>query len=293
MSTDAIGASTTYGLTQPTDAVGDADLDQADFMTLFITQLQYQDPLEPMDSYETASQLAQFSNMEATMKMSDNMEALLEYQMSQNNLTLLSLLGTEAQVIGNAVALSGGDASATNFVLYDTAETCTVEVFDSGGNLLYQEDKGFLDPGEYSFDWDGLDMQGTEMDDGLYYYEVSAYDANGEELSVDYRSTGTVTAISFDSGSAVLTLDDYINASVDMVVRVDSLNNTASDSDSSSSTVEDVVDEVVDEIVDETLTDDTSGDDVTYEVVDETTNGDSPDQGTIDDVIDDVLEMFE
>ncbi|PKN22056.1 MAG: flagellar biosynthesis protein FlgD [Deltaproteobacteria bacterium HGW-Deltaproteobacteria-3] len=51
--------------------VGKSTLDRSDFMTLFITQMQHQDPLEPMDSTDMASQLAQFSNMEATMKMSD------------------------------------------------------------------------------------------------------------------------------------------------------------------------------------------------------------------------------
>ena len=85
--------------------VGSADLDRTDFMTLFITQMQYQDPMKPMDSYEMASQLAQFSNMEATMKMSDNMEELLAYQTSQNNLQLLTLLDKNVETQTNQVAV--------------------------------------------------------------------------------------------------------------------------------------------------------------------------------------------
>jgi len=83
-------ASTTSTLpiqdTTSLSTVGKSSLDRDDFMTLFITQMQHQDPLEPMDSTDMASQLAQFSNMEATMKMSDNLEKLLGYQVSQNNL---------------------------------------------------------------------------------------------------------------------------------------------------------------------------------------------------------------
>ncbi len=85
--------------TPPPDfpAVGKKDLDESDFMKLFITQLQYQDPSKPMDTNEMASQLAQFSSMQATMKMSDGMDNLLAYQKSQNNLQLLNLLNTDVQ----------------------------------------------------------------------------------------------------------------------------------------------------------------------------------------------------
>ncbi|MCK5405645.1 MAG: flagellar hook assembly protein FlgD, partial [Desulfobulbaceae bacterium] len=93
--------------------VGKQELDRTDFLTMFITQLQYQDPMKPMDSYEMASQLAQFSNMEATMKMSDNMEKLLDYQTSQNNLELLSLLDKEVQGNGNMMGVNNGETTWT------------------------------------------------------------------------------------------------------------------------------------------------------------------------------------
>ncbi|MCK5227695.1 MAG: flagellar hook assembly protein FlgD, partial [Desulfobulbaceae bacterium] len=104
--------------------VGKQELDRTDFLTMFITQLQYQDPMKPMDSYEMASQLAQFSNMEATMKMSDNMEKLLDYQTSQNNLELLSLLDKEVQGNGNMMGVNNGETTWTEFMLTEAAETC-------------------------------------------------------------------------------------------------------------------------------------------------------------------------
>ncbi|MBU4033262.1 MAG: hypothetical protein KKG34_00565, partial [Proteobacteria bacterium] len=91
--------------TTTVNTVGKSTLDRNDFMTLFITQMQHQDPLEPMDSTDMASQLAQFSNMEATMKMSDNLEKLLGYQVSQNNLQLLTLIGKEVQAYGNTIGV--------------------------------------------------------------------------------------------------------------------------------------------------------------------------------------------
>ena len=38
-------------------------IDQEDFIKLFLSQLQFQDPLEPVDNREFLSQLAQFSNL--------------------------------------------------------------------------------------------------------------------------------------------------------------------------------------------------------------------------------------
>jgi flagellar basal-body rod modification protein FlgD len=207
-------------LIQPEGAVGKQELGRGDFMTLFITQLQYQDPMKPMDSYEMASQLAQFSNMDATMQMSDNMEKLLEYQTSQNNLQLLTLLGTEVQISGNRMGVVDGEATSTEFVLTDVAESCVIEIFDDADHLIWQQNKGSLSSGTYELEWDGKNLLGEVVDNGAYNYVVSAVDMSGREVGVDYRSTGTVTGIDFDSGAALLTMDEYVQTGVDQVVKV-------------------------------------------------------------------------
>jgi len=207
-------------LVQPEGAVGKSTLGKSDFMTLFITQLQFQDPMKPMDSAEMASQLAQFSNMEATTKMSEDMEKLLDYQTSQNNLQLLSLLGTDIQVNGNRMGVSEGSVTSTEFVLKEATQATTVEIYDSADNLIWQQDRGALSGGTYELNWDGKDMRGDQVEDGAYYYKVKGLDALGQGVDVDYRSTGTVSGINFDTGAAVLTMDGYINAGVDEVVNV-------------------------------------------------------------------------
>jgi flagellar basal-body rod modification protein FlgD len=207
-------------LIQPEGAVGKQELDRGDFMSLFITQLQYQDPMKPMDSYEMASQLAQFSNMDATMQMSDNMEKLLDYQTSQNNLQLLTLLGTEVQISGNRMGVVDGKATSTEFVLNDVAESCVIEIYDDADHLIWQENKGSLSSGTYELDWNGKDLLDEVVDDGAYSYVVKAVDMGGREVDVDYSSTGTVTGIDFDSGAALLTMDEYVQAGVDQVVKV-------------------------------------------------------------------------
>ena len=207
-------------LVQPENAVGKKDLERSDFMTPFITQLQYQDPMKPMDSYEMASQLAQFSNMEATMKMSENMEKLLEYQTSQNNLQLLTLLDSEVQVDGNTISVTDGKANATEFVLNNDADRVIVEIYDVGDHVVWQDDFGSQGPGVYEIDWDGMDMAGNQVTDGPYTYKVKAITPAGEVVDVDYRTTGKVTGIDFEGGTVTMIIDDYVEAGVSEIIKV-------------------------------------------------------------------------
>ena len=200
--------------------VGDKELDRADFMTLFITQMKYQDPMKPMDSYEMASQLAQFSNMEATMKMSDNMEKLLEYQTSQNNLQLMSLIDKDVQIQGNKLAVNEGEVVATEFTLTEPVEVCSVDIYDSNGTRIRNIDIGSSVAGTYELNWDGKNVRGEVVADGAYFYKLNALNSSGQEIDVEYRATGHVTGVDYSSGKAMLTIDNQIEASVAEVLKV-------------------------------------------------------------------------
>ncbi|MHB1184154.1 MAG: flagellar hook assembly protein FlgD [Desulfobulbia bacterium] len=194
--------------------VGKSTLDRDDFMTLFITQMQHQDPLEPMDSTDMASQLAQFSNMEATMKMSDNLEKLLGYQVSQNNLQLLTLIGKEVQGAGNTMGVVEGKVSTTQYTLADAAESCRIEIYDSAGRMADTVELGYAASGVHDLTWDATTPSGAVVADGLYTYNVVAINALGQKVDVDYRSTGLVTGVNFDGATAQVTVDKSIPMNV-------------------------------------------------------------------------------
>lgn len=203
--------------TQDTTAlstVGKSTLDRDDFMTLFITQMQHQDPLEPMDSTDMASQLAQFSNMEATMKMSDNLEKLLGYQVSQNNLQLLTLIGKEVQGGGNNMGVVGGKVSTTQYTLADAADSCRIEIYDSAGRMADTVELGYAASGVHDLTWDATTPSGTVVPDGQYTYNVVAMNALGQKVDVDYRSTGKVTGVNFDGATAQVTVDKSVTMNV-------------------------------------------------------------------------------
>ncbi|MHC4944469.1 MAG: flagellar hook assembly protein FlgD [Planctomycetota bacterium] len=76
------------------------ELGKNEFMTLLVTQLQNQDPFEPVENTDFITQLAQFSTLEQAEQTTENLGLLADYQ--QSTFQLISL--TEgANLIGKEV----------------------------------------------------------------------------------------------------------------------------------------------------------------------------------------------
>lgn len=87
MAIDAIGGAVSNG---SASAQGRNTIDQEGFIKLFLSQLQFQDPMEPVDNREFLAQLAQFSNLEQSRQLSLNSESLLTMTSAGQALTLLN-----------------------------------------------------------------------------------------------------------------------------------------------------------------------------------------------------------
>jgi flagellar basal-body rod modification protein FlgD len=110
---EAIMAIETIGRIGDTDvASAQASVGLEDFLNIFLTQLNYQDPLEPVDNREFLAQLAQFSSVELANRTNENSEALLDISgLSQS----IGLLGRQVNVqLENGS--SSGEVIAMNLV---------------------------------------------------------------------------------------------------------------------------------------------------------------------------------
>lgn len=85
MAVDVIGGVVGTGLNR----LERAGVDQEDFIRLFLTQLSFQDPLEPVDNREFLAQLAQFTSVEQLRTLGENIDALLGVQASTQALSLI------------------------------------------------------------------------------------------------------------------------------------------------------------------------------------------------------------
>ncbi|MHC1788016.1 flagellar hook assembly protein FlgD [Solidesulfovibrio sp.] len=174
------------------------------FLQLLVTQLQYQDPLDPMDDKAFVAELAQFSSLEQLTEINSGIEGLASLGQEQQLLGAVNFIGKTIEATGTAVSLNEGTATSVTFSLPDDASTCLVNVLDSTGNIVRTVDLGSTTAGDVEFTWDGKDYDGNVMDDGQYQVAVTATDADGEVMTVGSTMTGTVTGIQQVSGTYYL-----------------------------------------------------------------------------------------
>ena len=87
-------------------------LNQNDFIKLFLTQLNFQDPMEPVDNREFLAQIAQFSSLEQARQTGDKIDDLVTLNSTSQSVTLL---GKFVEVSSDVGAASAGTVSAVRF----------------------------------------------------------------------------------------------------------------------------------------------------------------------------------
>ncbi|TSA12091.1 MAG: flagellar hook assembly protein FlgD [Deltaproteobacteria bacterium] len=195
-------------------------LDKDSFMKLFVAQMQHQDPLKPMEAYEISAQLAQFSSLEQLYNLNENMNNMIAYQTSQNNLQLLSLINKKVEVVTDKLTLQGGKATEARYELGEEATSCVINICDENGTNVRSLNLGAEHAGSYTLDWDGRDQRGAILPDGRYYFDVVAKDATGHEVPVNTSICGRITGLDFEDGITMLVLEDGSRIGVADVVRV-------------------------------------------------------------------------
>jgi len=196
--TSAANSSSTTASTQSSRTT----LTQQDFMNLFITQMQYQDPLDPMNNNEMATQMAQFDTVDALTTMNNTLTQMMTNEASLGNLQATSLIGKTIEASGNNLTIQNGVVSGGAYQLSQPGNV-TIQISDSSGNLVQQINAGYQGTSMQSLGWNGTNQQGTTLPDGTYTFKVSATDQSGNAVSVTTYQTGTVSGVSFQNGTAV------------------------------------------------------------------------------------------
>ncbi|HSW06366.1 flagellar hook assembly protein FlgD [Aquabacterium sp.] len=112
--------------TAPTSAANPIGIQ--DFLQILVAQLNYQDPLKPMDPQQFVSQLAQFTSLQQTQEINDKVASLLS---GQGTLHSVGLLGKTVEV-ASASGNQSGQISVVSFNSGDPRLTVTL----TGGALL-------------------------------------------------------------------------------------------------------------------------------------------------------------
>ena len=140
------------------------------FLQLLTTQLQNQNPLDPLDTNQFTQQLVQFAQVEQQINMNTSLTQLIALQQTAQMTQAIGLLGSTVTVDGSTAKLNGGSASWT--FTPDKTGTATINIKDSSGQTVYSTSQT-VSPGEQTFTWDGKNNSGAMQPDGKYTISVS------------------------------------------------------------------------------------------------------------------------
>lgn len=183
-------------------------LDQSTFLNLLMAQLQYQDPLNPMEDKDFTAQLAQFSSLEQLNNINDGIESLNTSAGRQDMLGAVSFIGKDIRAFGNTVSKEGTSITKAYYELEEPVSELYINVYDSYGALVSTEKIGARQAGSYEFQWNGKDFNGKTMPDGVYTMAISAENAEGESVMVYAEVSGKVSGVSGENGIPMLRLTD-------------------------------------------------------------------------------------
>lgn len=176
------------------------------FLKMFTTQLAHQDPLNPMESYELASQLAQFSSVEQLVSANKYLDYNSKYLSSINNAHAVEFLGKDVQGYTDIITVSNGVPAELSYTLQDGGQV-RINIYDQKGNMVRSLGVGSLDAGTYQIGWDGRDYYGNRLGDGDYKIEIQIVSRMGETSIMYPSARGYASGVKFISGLPYLVLD--------------------------------------------------------------------------------------
>jgi flagellar basal-body rod modification protein FlgD len=176
-----------------------------DFLKILVAQLQAQNPLDPQDPNEFTAQLAQFSSLEQLMNMNQTIQSLILYSASQSNNLALMFVGKNILAAGDTFSYKTSETQPEMiYKLASDAETVNITVYDEEGNIVKTINLTNQGAGEHRIEFDGLDNNNSPLPDGNYRFEVSAKDADGNDITTSTYIMGLVERIVFENGYTYL-----------------------------------------------------------------------------------------
>ena len=184
------------GLAQATNS----EMGKDEFLKLLTTQLQYQDPLNPLQNHEFVAQLAQFSALEQQVTTNDTLDGVLMAQQGLANAQLAQFVGKEIVAGGNGLSINNGEAQPVGVELTTPAAEVSVTIKDANGQTVRTFQRFAVQDGLQSLEWDGRSSSGAPLEDGRYTVEVSATDGDGNPVTVQTLTRGRVDGVTFENG---------------------------------------------------------------------------------------------
>ncbi|NEX16970.1 MAG: flagellar basal body rod modification protein [Halochromatium sp.] len=182
------------------------------FLLLLTTQLQNQDPLNPLENAEMTSQIAQINTVSGIEQLNETLQMITGQIDANQALQASALVGKGVLVAGDRVLLEqdeDGVAYTTPFgiELQAPAENVCVTITGADGAVISQFDTGPVEAGVTSFRWDGLNTEGDVAASGAYTVSLEAVDADEEVITGESLQYAEVLGVTPQDENGQVSLD--------------------------------------------------------------------------------------
>ena len=204
--------------TQNSEVKRTSVLGQEDFLKLLTAQLQYQDPMKPMENGEFMGQMAQFSTVSGITEMGESIDSLVNIYQGQQMSNSAAMIGKQALVDGNWAQLKGGELGGA-IDLTTAANDVRIDIKSDTGEVMTSLGLGSQLAGTKEFTWDGVMEDGTQAPEGSYYLSATAI-KDGVTSVPPMQVYGTVNSIQLKGGEVTLNVSGQGNVSFNNVKRI-------------------------------------------------------------------------
>jgi flagellar basal-body rod modification protein FlgD len=213
-SSSSTGASTANSNTQ---------ISTLDYLNLMMTQLQNQDPTQPMDASAIMGQLAQFGTVEGINNLNTSFSTLSSQLVSNQALQASSLLGQNVLVPGTSAALAAGSGLSGAVTVQASATGVNVQIVNSAGATVQTLSLGNQAAGTVPFSWDGTVAGGGTAPAGTYSIVASgSVNGSGQQLTTLLQGqVGSITLNSSGSSGLVLQVNGIGSVPFSSVQQID------------------------------------------------------------------------
>jgi flagellar basal-body rod modification protein FlgD len=175
------------------------------FLTLLTTQLQNQNPLDPLDTNQFTQQLVQFAGVEQQLKTNDSLSQLVSLQQTTQATQALGFVGKTAVVDGTTATMT--NSSATWHLNVPSSATVDISVANASGQTVFTGKYTAGAGSDIPFTWNGQGTDGTQWPDGKYTISATGKDAAGNPVGIAAQVQGTVSSVDLTQSPPLLTID--------------------------------------------------------------------------------------
>jgi len=200
----------TYGTTvatkNTTDKIvtnPDSILGKDDFMRLLLTELQYQDPTDPMDTEKILTQTSQLATLEASNNTNETLESLSDSLSHAFQLSTVSAIGKMGSLGTDSILLEEGVESKFELYFPDDVATGTITIKDSYSNIVKTFSISDMPAGVNYFVWDGTDNNEEQVKPGKYSIESTFTTPAGEQKATAF-GIYPIESVRFDNNTTLL-----------------------------------------------------------------------------------------